>query len=83
MKYWTVFLVRTERAQRARSVLKKSEVQYLTLQTEQERSINCLLYGYSIFLVAEAILHRQRFDISPYCPKKLLNFYHMILYLNL
>ena len=36
---------------------KKTEVRYFTVQTEQERSINCLLYGYSIFPVAAAILH--------------------------
>ena len=65
---------------------KKTEVRYFTVQTEQERSINCLLYGYSIFfcscgghfafinnfdgfLVYYNKFNRQRFDISPYCPK--------------
>ena len=37
--------------------LKKTEVRYFTVQTEQARSINCLLYGYSILPVAAAILH--------------------------
>ena len=36
---------------------KKTEVRYFTVQTEQARSINCLLYGYSILPVAAAILH--------------------------
>ena len=33
---------------------KKTEVRYFTVQTEQARSINCLLYGYSIFPVSAA-----------------------------
>ena len=48
----------TDRAIAASEVrTKKTEVRYFMVQTEQARSINCLLYGYSIFPVAAAILH--------------------------
>ena len=68
---------------------KKTEVRYFTVQTELEKSINCLLYGNSIFPVAAAILHLnnfdrflvyynkfnlQRFDFFPYLPKKVIKF---------
>ena len=57
MKYRTE-VFSTDRASAASEVrTKKTDVRYFTVQTEQERAINCLLYGYSIFQVAGAILH--------------------------
>ena len=72
----------TDRASAASEVrTKNTEVRYFTVQTEQERSINCLLYGSSYgghfafinnfdgFLVYYNKFNRQKFDISLYCTK--------------